>query len=86
MELNIHQQQGVNHLNRVLNYAPFVAENGTATVYLTQEDWQVVVDTLFHQETPKSMLPEAIEDFALDAPKSAVNIVTKDLTISIEIA
>jgi len=44
---NLHQAQGINHLNRVLGYAPFVVEDGVAVVHLTPEDWGVVSDTLF---------------------------------------
>ena len=35
---NLHQKQGVNHLNRVLGFAPMVEEDGRATVHLTAED------------------------------------------------
>ena len=48
MDPNLHQKQAINHLNKVLNYAPFVAEDGKATVHLTPEDWHVVADALEH--------------------------------------
>ncbi len=65
MDLNLHQKQGINHLKRVLDYAPFVQQNGEATVHLTGEDWQVLADTLFAMQTPKSLLPEQIEEYRL---------------------
>ena len=84
MELNIHQQQGVNHLNRILNYAPFVAENGKATVHLTQEDWGVVADTLFQMQTPKELLPEAIESFQLANQNTTIELKTPDYLIEVD--
>ncbi|GIV62127.1 MAG: hypothetical protein KatS3mg044_0993 [Rhodothermaceae bacterium] len=57
MDPNLHQKMGINHLNRVLNYAPFVAEQGRATVHLTVEDWHVVADTLFRMHTPPRVAP-----------------------------
>jgi len=57
MDTNLHQKQGINHLNKVLNYAPFVAEHGKATVHLTAEDWHVVADMLFHMNTPNEHTP-----------------------------
>ena len=76
---------GINHMNRVLGYAPMVAENGEATVHLTQEDWGVVADTLFQMNTPKEMLPEAIQEFKLVNQNQAIEFRTPDLVITVEI-
>ena len=57
MDPNLHQQQGINHLNKVLAYAPLVASDGAATVHLTFEDWHVVADTLFSDEYAKGIPP-----------------------------
>lgn len=84
MDPNLHQKQGINHLNRALSYAPFVAEGGQAQVHLTPEDWQVVADTLFRMETPKAMLPEAIEDYTLAKGNTAIELKTADCLISLE--
>jgi len=59
---NLHRIQGVNHLNKVLDYASLVEDEGRATVHLTPEDWHVVMDTLFHMKTPKEELPDAISN------------------------
>jgi hypothetical protein len=65
MDPTLHQKMGVNHLNRVLGYAPFVAKEGRAEVHLTSEDWWVVADTLFNMNTPREILPVAIQEFRL---------------------
>ena len=83
MDANLHQQQGVNHLNRVLGYYPFVAEDGKATVHLTFEDWNVVADTLFRMETPREILPEAISSIKL-ASDSLIVLETSDCVIELE--
>ena len=84
MDPNLHQKQGINHLNKVLNYAPFVAEEGKATVHLTVEDWHVVADTLFKMETPKEMLPDAIKEYRLTQQNRAIELTTDDYVIDVE--
>jgi len=84
MDPNLHQKQGINHLNKVLNYAPFVAEDGKATVHLTVEDWHVVADTLFKMETPKEMLPDAIQEYRLTQQNRAIELTTDDYVIDVE--
>ena len=84
MDPNLHQQQGVNHLNKVLAYAPLVAEGRSATVHLTPEDWHVVADTLFAMDTPRELLPEAIEDFGLANENRTITLKTADYDIGVE--
>ncbi len=85
MDPNLHQKQGINHLNRVLGYAPFVAAEGQAQVHLTSEDWHVVADTLFRMDTPKAMLPDAIESFTLTNQNTTIQLQTADLTIDVDV-
>lgn len=82
---NLHQIQGINHLDKVLNYAPIVDEGGRATVHLTAEDWHVVADTLFHMDTPAEMLPDAIMAFELKDANQCIELKTAERVISIEI-
>ncbi|GIV58269.1 MAG: hypothetical protein KatS3mg042_1182 [Rhodothermaceae bacterium] len=84
MDPNLHQKMGINHLNRVLNYAPFVAEGDHATVHLTVEDWHVVADTLFHMETPRELLPDAIQAFRLTNENRTIELTTPDYVIEVE--
>ena len=75
---------GIQHLTRVLNYAPFVTEAGKAEVHLTPEDWWVVADTLFKMETPKEFLPEAIQSYRLTNENKSIELTTPDCLISVE--
>jgi hypothetical protein len=81
---NLHQKQGVNHLNKVLGYAPFVAEGRAATVHLTPEDWHVVADTLFAMDTPKEMLPPAIHEYGLANENQSITLRTDDYDITVD--
>ena len=73
MDPNLHQKQGINHLNRVLDYSQFVAE-----------DWQVVADTLFAMNTPREMLPATILDYRLANSNATIELETEDCLIAVE--
>ena len=84
MDPTLHQKQGINHLNRVLQYAPMVAVEGTASVHLTTEDWHVVADTLFQMNTPGELLPGAINEYRLINDNRTIELVTDDYRIEVE--
>lgn len=84
MDPNLHQKQGITHLEKVLQYAPMVATDKEAVVHLTTEDWYVVADTLFQMNTPRELLPEGINDFRLRDDHRAIELDTDELQISIE--
>jgi len=81
---NLHQKQGVNHLNRVLNYASMVNESGEATVYLTAEDWHVVSDTLFNMGTTDGILPQEILSFSRDEKDLRIDLKTENILVHLE--
>ena len=83
MDPNLHQEQAINHLNRVLEYAPMVAEDGEAEVHLTHEDWQVVADALFKMDTPREMLPAAIQEYDLTNQNRTIHLKTTDYEIEV---
>jgi hypothetical protein len=82
---NKHLKMAVNHLNRVLNYAPMVAEGRDATVHLTPQDWQVVADALFKMDVSDDDLPDAIQDYGLANENRTITLTTDDHDIDIEI-
>lgn len=82
---NKHLKQAVNHLNRVLNYAPMVAEGRQATVHLTPQDWHVVADALFKMNAPDDALPDAIQEYGLTNENQTIALTTTDYDIDIEI-
>lgn len=84
MDPTLHQKQALNHLNKVLTYAPMVAEDERATVHLTPEDWHVVADALFRMDTPREMLPESIRDFRLTRQNTTIELTTDAYVIEVE--
>ncbi len=82
---NKHVKMAVNHLNKVLEYAPMVAEGREATVHLTQQDWQVVADALFKMNVTDEQLPDAIQEYGLTNKNRAITLTTPDYDITIEI-
>ncbi|NBC01677.1 MAG: hypothetical protein GVY15_12570 [Bacteroidetes bacterium] len=85
MDPKLHQKQAVNHLNRVLGYAPMVADDGAAQVHLTEEDWWVVADALFKMDTPEEMLPDALESYGLKNENRTIHLKTAELAIDVDI-
>lgn len=83
--LNKHLKQAINHLNKVVDYAPMVAEGREATVHLTPEDWHVVADALFKMDTPEGALPDAIEEYTLANENKTIVLKTPDYDIDVEI-
>ncbi len=82
---NKHLKQAVNHLNKVVGYAPMVAEGREATVHLTPQDWHVVADALFKMDAPEDALPSAIEDYTLANENKTIVLKTADYDIDVEI-
>ena len=84
MDPGLHVTQAVNHLRKVVAYAPYVTEDGPdgpeATVALTPEDWGVVVDALFHMDTPRDVFPAEIADFGFTDGGRAVLLTLVDGT------
>ena len=81
---NKHIKMALNHLNRVLNYAPMVAEGRDATVHLTPQDWQVVADMLFKMDADDA-LPDKIQDYGLANENQTITLTTADHDIELEV-
>lgn len=84
MDPSLHQKQGINHLHKVLTYAPMVAQDDEATVHLTTEDWYVVADTLFQMNTPPELLPGAIREYRLINENRTIELMTDEYRILVD--
>lgn len=84
MDPGLHVKQAINHLNKVLTYAPYVREGDKAVVALTPEDWQVVADALFRMDTPKSVFPDAIQEYRMTEGGNVIELATADGPVHIE--
>ena len=81
MDPGLHVKQAINHLNKVIAYAPYVTHDGEATVALTPEDWGVVADAFFHMGTPPEVFPDAIETYRLSDDGSEMLVTVNDGTL-----
>jgi len=82
---NKHLKMAVNHLNRVLQYAPMVADGREARVHLTAQDWQVVADALFKMDVPDESLPDAIQEYGLANENRTITLTTNDYDIELDV-
>ena len=85
MDPGLHVKQAINHLEKILQYVPYVVEEDSegrhATVALTPEDWGVVADAFFHMGTPPEVFPDAIETYKLSDDGSEILVTTADQTL-----
>ena len=84
MDPGLHVKQAINHLNKVIAYAPYVTEDGDdgpqATVALTPEDWGVVADALFHMDQPCEVFPDALAGYRMDTATGTIRLDLQDGT------
>ena len=86
MDPGLHVKQALNHLNKILAYYPYVAEDGEAVVALTPEDWQVVADAMFYMDTPREVFPEAITAYRMSDDQRTIELTVADGTaITVEV-
>ena len=89
MDPGLHVKQAINHLNKILQYVPYVVEQGddglVATVALTPEDWGVVADALFYMDQPKEVFPTEIAAYRMDdATGTMVLTLEEGTTVTVE--
>ncbi len=84
MDPSKHVKQAVNLLNRVLQYAPMVREDGEALVGLTEQDWYVVSDLLFRMDVPEGTLPDEIDDYTLSDDQRIIELSTSEGPVRVE--
>ena len=84
MDPGLHVKQAINHLNKIVQYVPFVVEDGesgpVALVALTPEDWGVVADALFYMDTPREVFPDTIADYRLADDQRTIELALADGT------
>ncbi|HVZ38866.1 MAG TPA: hypothetical protein VHI13_06290 [Candidatus Kapabacteria bacterium] len=85
MEPTLHMKQGLNLLDRILQFYPLMQEGDTATVELTEQDWMVLYD---FTENPDGVevRPAAIREMTVDRPTRTIILTTNDCTVSVKMA
>jgi hypothetical protein len=83
MEASLHMQQGLNLLNRVLQFYPHMREGDRAVITLTQQDWLVLMDFVQNPEAAQ-MRPETVKAMAVDMGTGTISIQVPDCVVDVK--
>lgn len=83
MEPTLHMKQGLNLLERVLQFYPLMQEGDTASVTLTEQDWLVLMDFTENPET-KDIRPSTVKDMTVDRASRTINVTTDDCKVEVK--
>ena len=76
-------QQGLNLLERVLQFYPMMREGATSTVVLTEQDWMVLMDFTENPQTAE-IRPAKVTDMTVDRAARTINIKTDDCDVAVK--
>lgn len=76
-------KQGLNLLERVMQFYPLMQEGETSEVTLTEQDWLVLMDFTENPET-KEILPAKVKEMTVDRSSRTINVVTDDCKVAVK--
>lgn len=76
-------QQGLNLLERVLQFYPLMRDGDTSTVMLTEQDWMVLMDFTENPQTAE-IRPAKVADMTVDRASRTINIKTDDCDVAVK--
>lgn len=76
-------KQGLNLLERVLQFYPMMQEGGKSEVVLTEQDWLVLMDFVENPEA-KEIIPPKVKDIAVDRGSRIINVGTDDCNVEVK--
>lgn len=76
-------QQGLNLLNRVLQFYPHMREGDRAVVMLTQQDWLVLMDLVQNPDAAEHR-PKPVGDMTVDMKTGTINVTVPDCVIEVK--
>ena len=83
MEPTLHMKQGLNLLERVMQFYPLMQEGDSSEVTLTEQDWLVLMDFTENPET-KEILPAKVKEMTVDRGTRTINIATDDCKVAVK--
>lgn len=83
MEPTLHMKQGINLLERVLQFYPIMQEGATSVVTLTEQDWLVLMDFTDNPDT-KDVRPEPVREMTVDRQRRTIHVKTDDCDIEVK--
>ncbi len=82
MEPTLHMKQGLNLLERVLQFYPLMQEGASAQVMLTEQDWMVLMDFTENPEAVE-IRPATVQEMTVDRAARTIHVVTGDCDVSV---
>lgn len=82
MEPNLHLQQGLILLKRVLEFYPVMREGNVSTVTLSDQDWIVLMDFIGHPDSAP-VIPDAVREISFDRETREIAIKTSDCVVKV---
>lgn len=82
MEPTLHMKQGLNLLERVLQFYPLMQEGSTSVVTLTEQDWMVLMDFTENPEAVE-IRPATVTEMRVDRASRTIHVVTGDCDVSV---
>jgi hypothetical protein len=76
-------KQGLNLLERVMQFYPLMQEGDVSEITLTEQDWLVLMDFTENPET-KELLPAKIKEMVVDRASRTINIATDDCKVEVK--
>jgi hypothetical protein len=83
MEPTLHMKQGLNLLERVLQFYPMMKEGETSEVILTEQDWLVLMDFTENPET-KEIRPAKVKEMIVDRANRTIDLTTDDCLVHVK--
>jgi hypothetical protein len=75
-------KQGLNLLERVLQFYPLMQEGASAQVMLTEQDWMVLMDFTENPEAVE-IRPATVQEMTVDRAARTIHVVTGDCDVSV---
>lgn len=82
MEPSLHLKQGLNLLDRVLQFYPLMQEGNVSTVVLTEQDWMVLMDFTENPDAP-AIRPAAVKEMTIDRTSRTIKVETGDCVVDV---
>lgn len=82
MEANLHMQQGLTLLERIMKFYPVMKEGDRSTVTLSDQDWIVLMDLIDNPEAA-AVRPAGITEMTVDRSTRKITINTADCVVTV---
>jgi len=76
-------KQGLNLLERILQFYPMMQTGDKSEVMLTEQDWLVLMDFVENPET-KAVYPPKISEMTVDRPTRTISVRTDDCLVAVK--